>query len=363
MINNKLIISSSPHVHHKDSTSRIMLDVIIALIPAGIWAIYVFGMRSFTVIAVSIIAAVVAEYVMIRVMKKGSIGDFSAILTGLLIGYNMPTDVPLYVAAIASIFAILVVKWAFGGLGTNIMNPALAGRCFVLFSWTGAMTTWRAPVTNPDIGLDALAGASPLGVLQTSLLDAELPVMGPLELLADYPISNMAASMSEWFTSSFGLIIHPHYFDLFFGNVSGSLGEVSALLLIVGGIYLFIRRVITWEIPMAYIVSFGLFVWIFDGLRFGQGFFSGDVAFHILSGGLLLGALFMATDMVTSPLTPKGQIVFGIGCGFLTFLIRAYGSLPEGVSLAIIIMNILVAMIDRFTGPKLFGFVPKEKKK
>ncbi|MCL2792341.1 MAG: RnfABCDGE type electron transport complex subunit D [Spirochaetaceae bacterium] len=355
---NKFTIATSPHIHHKDTTSRIMLDVIIALIPAGIWSIYVFGMRSFVVIGVSIIAAVLCEYIMIRVMKRGSICDLSAVLTGILIGYNLPTDVPLYVAVAASAFAILLIKWAFGGLGANIMNPALAGRCFVLFSWTGAMTTWKAPSTN--IAIDTLGGASPLGYLKTSLADLSESVSGPIAILADYPKSESSIAMSEWVSSSFGPAIDPHYFDLFFGHVSGSLGEVSAFLLLIGAAYLFARRVITWEIPMSYVVSFGILIWIFDGLRFGNGFFTGDVAFHVLSGGLILGAFFMATDMVTSPLTPKGQIIFGIGCGFLTFLIRVYGSLPEGVSLAIIIMNLFVALLDRATAPKIFGFVPKE---
>ncbi|MCL2480653.1 MAG: RnfABCDGE type electron transport complex subunit D [Spirochaetaceae bacterium] len=360
---NKFIIASSPHIHHKDSTSRIMLDVIIALIPAGIWGIYVFGARSFVVIAVSIMAAVISEYAMIKVLKKGSISDFSAIITGLLVGYNMPTDVPLFIPAIASGFAILAVKWAFGGLGANIMNPALAGRVFVFFSWTGAMTTWKAPSTNAAI--DTLSGASPLGHLKVSLLEVtgKGPLGGPMDIMADYPKSSCAVSMTEWFSSSLGVNIDPHYFDLFFGNISGCIGEVSTFLLIIGAIYLFIRKVITWEIPIVYLASFGLMVWIFDGLRFGEGLFRGDVAFHLLSGGIMLGALFMATDMVTSPLTSKGQIVFGIGCGFLTFMIRVYGSFPEGVSLAIIIMNIFVALIDRLTVPRLFGFVKKEVKK
>ena len=357
---NNFIIASSPHIHHKDSTSRIMLDVIIALIPAGIWGIYVFGARSFVVIAVSIIAAVLCEYAMIRVIKKGSISDFSAIITGLLIGYNMPTDVPLFIPFLASAFAILVVKWAFGGLGANIMNPALAGRVFVFFSWTGAMTTWKAPSTNAAI--DTLSGASPLGHLKTSLLEITEKVSGPLDVMADYPKSSSAISISEWFSSTFGFNIDPHYFDLFFGNISGCIGEVSALFLIIGAVYLLVRKVITWEIPLLYLLSFGILVWIFDGLRFGEGFFRGDVAFHLLSGGLLLGAFFMATDMVTSPLTSKGQIIFGIGCGFLTFLIRIYGSFPEGVSLAIIIMNVFVALIDRLTIPKIFGFVKGVKK-
>ena len=365
----KFIIASSPHIHHKDHTSRIMLDVIIALIPAGIWGIYVFGAEAFIVVAVSIIAAVICEYAMTKVFKKGSISDFSAIITGLLIGYNMPPGVPLYIPVIASIFAILAVKWAFGGLGSNIMNPALAGRVFVVFSWTGAMTKWKVPVTNASFDTlsgataNAVSGASPLGFIKTSLMDITEKVSGPIAVLADYPKSSCAISIADWFNSSLGIKINPHYFDLFFGNIPGCIGEVSAFLLIIGAIYLLVRKVISLEIPLAYMVSFGFFIWLFDGLRFGEGLFKGDVIFHLLSGGLMLGALFMATDMVTSPLTPKGRIIFGIGCGFFTFLIRVYGSFPEGVSLAIIIMNVFVALIDRVTGPKLFGFIPGVKKK
>ena len=354
------LVASSPQIHHPDSTSRIMLDVIIALIPAGIWGIYVFGIKALIVISVSIIAAVVTEYLLGRLNKNNTIDDYSALLTGLLIGYNMPADVKLYVPVIASIFAIVVIKWSFGGLGGNFMNPALAGRVFVFFSWTGTMTKWRAPVTN--MGIDSVSGASPLGYLKTGLMDFSGKVTGPMEFLKDYPKSSADSAMTEWFNSAFGSSIDPGYFDLFLGNISGCIGEVSALLLLVGAAYLFVRKVITLETPAAYLVSFSILIWIFDGVRFGNGLFAGDVMFNLLSGGLMLGALFMATDMVTSPLTGKGQIVFGIGCGFFTFLIRVYGSFPEGVSLAIILMNIFVAMIDRTTAPKMFGALKKGNK-
>ena len=353
------LVASSPQIHHPDSTARIMLDVIIALVPAGIWGVYVFGVRALVVVAVSIIAAVVCEYLLGKVSGKNTIDDYSALLTGLLIGYNMPADVKLFVPVVASVFAIIVIKWSFGGLGGNMMNPALAGRVFVFFSWTGTMTKWKAPVTN--IGIDSISGASPLGYLKTGLMDFSGKVSGPMEFMKEYPKSPVDSSLTEWFNSAFGAKIEGGYFDLLLGNVSGCIGEVSALLLILGAIYLLVRKVITWEIPVAYLVSFSVLIWIFDGVRFGNGLFSGDVMFNLLSGGLMLGALYMATDMVTSPLTAKGQIVFGIGCGFLTFLIRVYGSFPEGVSLAIILMNIFVAMIDRTTAPKLFGAVKKGK--
>ena len=353
------LVASSPQIHHPDSTSRIMLDVIIALLPAGIWGVYVFGIKALIVVAVSIIAAIAGEYIMGRVFGKKTLDDYSALLTGLLIGYNMPADVKLYVPVIASFFAIIVVKWTFGGLGCNLMNPALAGRVFVFFSWTGTMTKWRAPVTNSAI--DSLGGASPLGYLKTGLMDFSGKASGPMEFLKNYPKSAGDLGMTEWFNSAFGASLDPGYFDLVVGNVSGCIGEVSALLLALGAVYLLIRKVITWEIPVSYLFSFSILIWIFDGSRFGNSLFTGDVVFHLFSGGLMLGALYMATDMVTSPLTPKGQIIFGIGCGFFTFLIRVFGSFPEGVSLAIIIMNIFVAMIDRTTAPRLFGALKKGK--
>lgn len=355
------LVTVSPHIHHKDSTSRIMLDVIIALIPAGIWGIYIFGVDSLTVISVSIISAVLAEYAVGRLSGNNTLGDYSALLTGILVGYNMPPGVDLYVPVIASVFAVIVVKWTFGGLGANIVNPALAGRLFVTFSWTGAMTRWSAPSTNTAI--DGIAGASPLGAVKTELMDLTGAINGPVEVLKDYPVSSMGSSISSWFSTAAGTEINPVYFDLLIGNISGCIGEVSALLLAAGAVYLLARKVITWEIPGAYLLSFALMVWIFDGLRFGTGYFSGDVFFHLFTGGLMLGAFYMATDMVTSPLTAKGQIIFGIGCGLLTYLIRAYGSFPEGVSLAILFMNIFVTMLDRITGPKLFGYIPREKRK
>jgi len=337
---NNFIIESSPHLHHPDSTARIMLDVIIALIPAGIWGAYVFGIKALAVIAVAIIGAVLGEFLMNKVFKRSTLNDYTAILTGLLVGYNMPPAVPLYIPFIASLFAIIIVKWCFGGLGNNWMNPALGGRLFVFFSWTGAMTKWSAPCTNT--GIDAVAGASPLGFVKTGMMDFAGTATGPIDFMqqAGYPVG---------------------YMDLFLGNISGCIGEVSALLLIIGGIYLLYRKVITWEIPVAYIATFSVLVWIFGGLKFTHSLFTGDVLFNLLSGGLMLGAIFMATDMVTTPLSSKGQIIFGIGCGFLTFLIRFYGSFPEGVSLAIVLMNMCVPLIDKFSKTKVFGVEPVKK--
>lgn len=358
MSNTNFLVTSSPHLHAKDSTSSIMRDVIIALIPTSIWGIYVFGSQAAIVIGVSVISAVISEFIMCKLTKRYTLSDYSAVLTGLLVGLNMPSGVDIYVPIVASAVAIILAKWTFGGLGANIVNPALCGRLFVVFSWTNTMSTWSAPITLQGLGADTLASASPLGYVKTSLGTMTGSVSGPSAMFLDYPKSSLAT----WF-NSIGINIDGIYLDLFFGNVAGCIGEVSAFLLLIGAAYLFARKILTWQTPVSYIVSFALFIWIFDGLRFGTGFFTGDIFFHLLSGGLMLGALFMATDMVTSPLIGKGQIVFGIGCGFLTFLIRVYGSYPEGVSLAIIIMNLLVPMIDRLMIPKVFGYIAPEKKK
>jgi electron transport complex protein RnfD len=329
----KITVGSSPQIHSADSTAKIMWTVVLSLIPAGIWGVYVFGMTALVVVLVSIMAAVVAEGLLGLIDKRMTIGDGSAFLTGLLVGYNMPPEVPLFIPAIASIFAIVVVKWSFGGLGANWMNPALAGRVFVFFSWTGPMTKWLLPNMG---GADAVSGPTPLGSLKSAYFATSLNVSGPIEFL-----------------QSEGLPVT--YKDLFLGNIPGSIGEISALLLLLGALFLFMRKIITWHVPLSYMGSFAFLIWVFGGLRLGNGLFTGDVLFHLLSGGLMLGALFMATDMATTPLTGKGNIIFGLGCGFLTFLIRIYGSLPEAVSLSIIVMNIFVPVIDRYTKIKGFG--------
>ncbi len=336
-----LTVGSSPQIHSTGTTSKIMWLVVLALVPSGLWGVYAFGFRALLVLAVSIISAVAAEFIVVKLLKKGgTINDGSAFLTGILIGYNMPAEVPLYVAVMASLFAILVVKWTFGGLGTNWMNPALAGRVFVFFSWTGGMTRWSMPKM---IAADAVTSASPLGFVKTGLLSYSGGSAGPMDFLSSqgYPVDS--------------------YLDLFLGKIPGCIGEVSALLLLLGGVFLILMHIVDWEIPVFYLGSFSVLVWIFGGLGFGNGFFSGDVLFHLLTGGIMLGAFFMATDMVTSPVTKKGMMIYAVGCGFLTFLIRFYGSFPEGVSLAIILMNIFVPMINRLTQPVKFGTVKKEK--
>jgi len=355
-----LLVTSSPQVHQGDTTARIMWTVSACLLPAGIWGVYVFGFRALLVICVSLAAALAGEALAAKLMHRSTLADGSAFVTGLLVAYNMPPDVPLYIPVVASLFGIVVIKWCFGGLGCNWMNPALGGRVFVFFSWTGGMTTWRFPSTMN--AADTVSGASPLGFVKTGLTNLQGSVTGAADIMktAGYPVSSMDAAVSSWFSETLGISLKSGYTDLFVGNIPGCIGEVSALFLLLGAIYLFIKKIITWEVPIMYLGTFALLIWIFGGTAYGQGFFSGEVVFHLFSGGLMLGALYMATDMVTSPVTRTGMIIFGAGCGFLTFLIRQYGSFPEGVSLAIIFMNILVPMINRFTQPKRFGVARKE---
>ena len=336
----KLIITSSPQFHNGDSTLSVMWSVSLALLPAFIWGVVMFGMSSLWIVLISIASAMFAEFLLNKAYNKSTLWDGSAFLTGLLIGLNMPPQMAdlawIYVPVGASFFAIFIVKGAFGGLGNNWMNPALGGRVFVFFSWTKQMTIWEVPMT------DGITGATPLGAVKSGLLGYSGSAKGPLDLLnevSDKPVS---------------------YLDLFIGRVGGSIGEISALLLIIGAIYLIIKKIIRWEIFVPYLVSFAILIWIFDGTRFGSGLFSGDVLFHLISGGLILGVFFMATDMVSSPITSKGMIIYGLGCGFLTFLFRIYGANPEGVSLAIVVMNIIVPLINRYTKPQLFGHPKKE---
>lgn len=311
---NTLMISSSPHLRDSSTTRRIMIDVVIALLPAVIFGAYFFGLRTLLVIAVTVLACVASEYIVRKIMKREeTIGDFSAVVTGLLLALNLPPTIPLWIAAVGGVIAIVIVKQLFGGLGQNFMNPALGARVILLISWAGYMTGWVAP------GTDAVSSATPLGILKEG---AEAS----------------AAAL-------------PGYLDLFIGNVGGCIGETSVLALLIGAIYLILRRVITLEIPLTFIGTVALFTWIFGG----NTLFTGDFVYHILSGGLMLGAFFMATDYVTSPVTRKGKIIMGIGCGLLTAVIRLYANYPEGVSFAIIIMNVVVPLIDRYTVPKSFG--------
>ena len=360
------LITVSPQIHANRSTASIMWSVTAALIPAAAWGVYLLGPATLITLGVSIAAAVLTEYVIARLLGRYTLSDGSAVVTGLLIGMNLPTEVPFYIPIIASVFAIAVVKWTFGGLGANWMNPALAGRVVVFFSWTAQMTTWKMPAVLG--GVDGVTGATVLGSVKSGLFNYTGNAAGPLALLNEigYPRSTFDVRFTDGFNRAFhwlGIHLPPRYADLFFGNVPGSIGEMSAFLLLIGAAFLFARKIISWQVPVSYLGTFAVLVFLFGGLRFGHGIGAGNVVFHLFSGGLVLGVFFMATDMVTSPLTGRGMIIFGVGAGFLTFLIRFYGSFPEGVSLAIILMNIFVPMINRYTKSKRFGVATETEEK
>ena len=315
-MDSKLIASSSPHIRSEETVQRIMLDVVIALMPAMIGSIYYFGFNAFKLILVSIISAVVSEAICQKAMKRPvTVSDLSAVVTGILLAFNIPASAPWWLAVVGSAFAIIVVKQLFGGLGSNFMNPALAARAMLLTSWPALMTNFIAPGKS---AVDAATVATPLAIMKSG--------------------ANVAGSQM------------PLLKDMFFGNISGCLGETSAFLLILGGIYLLVRGVINWRIPVFYIGTTALML-----LVFGVG--AEQLPYQLFAGGLMLGAFFMATDYSSSPVTPVGQIIFGIGAGFLTALIRTKGGYPEGVSYSILLMNIATPLIERFTRPKVFGEV------
>ncbi len=305
---NKLHISVSPHIHSKRTTQKVMLDVLIALLPTTIAGVVIFGLQSLAVVAVCVGVAVLSEFLFTKIVKKPqTISDLSAAVTGLLLALNLPANVPLWQAGVGSLFAIIIVKCIFGGIGRNVVNPAITGRVFMLIAFTS--------LTQAAFPLDSTAGATPLVTLAEG---------NTVELQ-----------------------------DLLLGTTGGAIGETCAVALIIGGIYLLIKRVITWHIPVAFIGTtflFSLAVHDFDVML---------ALSLVLSGGLLLGAIFMATDYVTSPTTPLGKIIFGIGAGLITVLIREWGIYPEGVSFAILIMNILNPYIDMLTARKLFGGAKK----
>lgn len=311
MEDSKLLVSSSPHLKDSSTTRRIMLDVVIALIPAAAFGAYFFGARVLLVILTTVLSCVISEYIAAKALgKKSTIGDLSAVVTGLLLALNLPSTIPLWIAAVGGVVAIMIVKQIFGGIGQNFMNPAMAARVFILISWPMQMTSWVLP-ERPD----AVTSATPLSMLK----------LGESTL--------------------------PGYKELFIGNIAGCIGETSVLALLIGAAYLFYRKVITAEIPLTFIGTVALFTWIFGG----DGLFKGDFLYHILSGGLVLAAFFMATDYSTSPMTFKGRIIMGVGCGIITSIIRLYTNYPEGVSFAILLMNIMVPLIDRYTIPRSFG--------
>lgn len=330
MTENKLLyVESSPHVKHSDTTRTVMLDVVIAMMPALIWAVYAFGLRALSITLISVASCLVFEYLFQKIMKKPvTCLDFSAVVTGVLIAFNLPVSVALWVPVMGSFFAIVIVKQLFGGIGKNVVNPALAARVFLFTAWPSEINGYLEPFGERLNALalnsgDIVAGATPLASLK----------------LGNAPDASI--------------------FDLFMGNMAGCIGEVSALMIIIGGVYLLLRRVITWHIPVAYIGTVAVLCFLFPQSQSVQAY--EFMLMELCSGGLMLGAIFMATDYVTSPVTASGRIIYGIGCGAITIFIRYFGGYSEGCSFAILIMNLLVWYIDKLTRPKPFGYV-KEKK-
>ena len=327
--NLKLIATSSPHIRENTDTRAIMLDVIIALLPALIIPVWNWGLRPILLVLVSAAAAVFWEWLYRKVTKRPqTIGDLSAVVTGMLLAYVCPATISYWMLIVGDFFAIFLVKQLYGGIGKNFLNPALAGRAALLACYAAAMTKWAAPMEKLSLGstADAVTAATPLSMMKEGSL---------ADVTAAYSVS-----------------------DLFIGRIGGSLGEISAVLLLFGGIYLLVRKVITWQIPVAYIGTVAVLTFIFpkgnDPVQW--------MLYNVLSGGLILGAIFMATDYATSPVTKKGQAIFGIGCGLLTVMIRYFGSYPEGVCYSILVMNCTTWLIDKYVKPRRFGVTKEDAK-
>ncbi len=316
MVSDKLVVSSSPHLRTPETISGVMMDVIVALFPVALASILIFGYHALIVIVVSIAAAMLAEAAMLR--RFDVLSDGSAAVTGLLLALTLPANVPWWLPAVGSVCAIIIAKQLFGGLGNNIFNPALVGRAILTLSWGGYMVGTIWPEPRPfQLAPDVVTTATPLEE-HSYALDVTLP-------------------------------------ELFFGNVAGSLGETSALAILIGAFWLFYKGHIDWRIPGTYVATV-----IVLGVALGEGFYENVLLtglFHVLAGGVLLGAIFMATDLVTTPVTPVGRLLFGIGCGVITMVIRLYGVYPEGVTFAILLMNAVTPIIDRYTVPRKFGEV------
>ena len=328
--NLKLIATSSPHIRGSETTRSIMLDVIIAMLPALIWAVVMFGFKALTLTVVSVVGCMFWEWLYRTLMKKPqSVADLSAVVTGMLLAFVSPVTTPYWTILIGDFFAIVVVKQLFGGIGKNFVNPALAGRAFLVGSYASIMTTWIAPGEKaPLFGstADIVTAATPMAYLKSGDMET---------LMSTYSVA-----------------------DMFMGKIGGSLGEVSVLMLLIGGAYLLFRKVINWQTPVAYIATVAVLSFLFPKAGSGLDW----MLYSVFGGGLMLGAFFMATDYATSPVTKKGQLIFGIGCGLFTVLIRYFGSYNEGVCYSIMVMNLCVALIDKYTKPARFGVVKSDKK-
>jgi electron transport complex protein RnfD len=327
-MSNLLNISPSPHTHGKETTKKLMYSVVLALMPAQFLSVFYFGIGAVIVTATSVISCLVFEYLIQRfVLKKPiSITDGSALVTGLLLAFNLPSNIPVFIIIIGSLVAIGIAKMTFGGLGNNPFNPALVGRVFMLISFPVQMTSWPIPAGLKTGYTDAITGATPLAIIKEGIKNGE--------------------SLSQLMEKV------PTTLQMFLGNMGGSMGEVAAVALLIGFVYLLLKKVITWHIPVSIIGSIAVFTTI---LWFINPETNADPMFHMLTGGVMLGAIFMATDYVTSPMNPKAMIIYGCGIGILTVIIRVYGAYPEGVSFAILIMNAFVPLMNAYIKPKRFG--------
>ena len=350
--NLKLIATSSPHIRGSERTQTIMLDVIIAMLPALIFACFHFGLRALCLTAVSVAGCMFFEWLYQRVMKKpSSVMDLSSVVTGMLLSFVCPVQMPYWMILIGDAFAIIIVKQLFGGIGKNFVNPALAGRAVLLASYAGTMTSWVDPAVNKAAAfgsnVDITTAATPLSYMKG-------PDAASIAASFDQLKGTDPAALAE----SFGNLTSTYSVQqMFMGQIGGSLGEVSSLMLIIGGVYLIARKVINWHTPVAYIGTVAVLTFLFPKAGTSMEW----MLYSIFGGGLMLGAFFMATDYATSPVTKKGQLIFGVGCGLFTVLIRYFGSYNEGVCYSIMVMNLFVALIDKYTKPVRFGVVKKEE--
>ena len=323
---NKFIVATAPHMHSPMSTQSLMRDVLIALVPAFCLSGIVYGLDAFRVTAIAVASCVLVEYIIQKFLIKGpsTVCNLSAVVTGVLLAFNLPSNIPWWIIVIGAVVAIGVAKMTFGGLGHNPFNPALVGRVFLLIAYPVQMTSFPKPI-HPDY-VDAFAGATPLAALKSKAI-----AVGDTNLL-----------------------------DMLSGMMPGSMGEIAAAALLAGGIYMIWRRVITWHIPVAVLGSMAAFAFIVALAQGGGEALYALPAFHLLAGGAMLGAIFMATDYVTSPMTPKGMIIYGVGIGVITMVIRMWGAYPEGMSFAILLMNAVTPLINKYVKPRRFGVTSKK---
>ena len=323
---NKFIVAPAPHMHNPHSTQSLMRDVILALLPALGFSVAVYGLSVLYVTAIAVVSCVLVEFLIQKYLIKGpvTLGNLSAVVTGILLAFNLPANIPWWIIVIGAVVAIGVAKMTFGGLGHNPFNPALVGRVFLLIAYPVQMTSFAQPVGGEYV--DAFAGATPLAALKAQAIE-----VGDVNLL-----------------------------NMFAGVMPGSMGEIAAAALLVGGLYMLWRRVITWHIPVAVLGSMAAFAFVVALAQGGGEALYALPAFHLLAGGAMLGAIFMATDYVTSPMTPKGMIIYGVGIGVITMVIRMWGAYPEGMSFAILLMNAVTPLINKYVKPRRFGVTSKK---